>query len=144
MPYKDKEKQLAYQREWIARQRREWIDANGPCVLCGSHQRLEVDHIDPSVKVTHNIWSWSRERRKKELVKCRVLCYECHKTKSATEQLKGEDKTQSKLTEQDVMSIREEYQPRVRGCGYGALAKKYNVSKTTIQRILIRLKWKHI
>ena len=85
MPYKDPEKQRQFQRERVARNRKKWIDANGPCVRCGSDERLEVDHVDPSGKTTHNVWSWSEERRLTELAKCQVLCHDCHQVKSTAE-----------------------------------------------------------
>ena len=144
MPYKNKEDKRKYQREWVARRRREWIETHGPCALCGSDERLEVDHIDPSTKITNSVWSWSSERRAAELAKCRVLYYECHKHKSATEMPKGEDCSFSKLTEQDVLAIRAEHQPRVHGKGYKRLAQKYGVDHKLIQFIVRRKIWTHI
>ncbi len=85
MPYKDKVKQREYQLEWIRQRRIDWLRDNGPCVLCGSTEDLEVDHLDPALKVDHKVWSWSAERRRVELAKCRVLCAECHKIKSNRE-----------------------------------------------------------
>ena len=52
------------------------------CVRCGSTESLEVDHIDPALKVTHSVWSWSIPRRDIELAKCQVLCTVCHKAKT--------------------------------------------------------------
>ena len=121
-----------------------WFDINGPCVLCGSNEELQLDHIDPQTKISHRIFTWSEERRLKELAKCRVLCWRCHKKKTATEQPKGEQKVGVKLTNQDIIDIRRTYKPGVRGCGYKALAHKYNVSHQTISRIIKRQKWKHI
>lgn len=83
MPYKDKAQLRAAQARWMARRRQAWLDANGPCEQCGSDKDLEVDHIDPSQKVSHRIWSWSDERRAAELAKCQVLCHVCHLAKSA-------------------------------------------------------------
>ena len=85
MPCGTKEEQRKYQREWKAKRRQEWLDANGPCVQCGSSDSLEVDHITPSTKVSHNVWSWSEERRKEELAKCQVLCKKCHGIKTQKE-----------------------------------------------------------
>jgi hypothetical protein len=82
MPYKDKAAQLRYQAEWAKRNRQEWVTTNGPCVKCGSMEYLQVDHIDPSQKVSHRIWTWSKERRAAELAKCQVLCLVCHKAKT--------------------------------------------------------------
>ena len=83
MGYLDRNKQRAFARDWIKRRRNEWFEANGPCHLCGSWERLEVDHIDPAQKVTHRVWSWRAERRQAELAKCRPLCHRCHKARSA-------------------------------------------------------------
>lgn len=85
MPYGNYEKQKSYCREWIAARRKAWLKANGPCVRCGSRKKLTVDHRDPSTKVTHRIWSWSKKRREKELDKCQALCDVCHKEKSGNE-----------------------------------------------------------
>ncbi len=89
---KRKEYLRKYQLAWMKKHRQEWFDINGPCVKCGSRKRLELDHVDPKTKESHKIWSWSEERRNKELKKCQVLCYDCHKKKTAKEnstRLKG-------------------------------------------------------
>lgn len=85
MPYKNKDEQRRWQREWRQKRRQEWLIQNGPCIKCGSDQYLEVDHINSNTKVSHNVWSWSEERRNEELAKCQVLCKECHKKKSISE-----------------------------------------------------------
>jgi 5-methylcytosine-specific restriction endonuclease McrA len=81
MAYKDKTVQREYQRLRYHKLRKKWFDENGPCVKCGSKDNLEVDHIDPLQKETHAVWSWSKERREKELIKYQVLCETCHKKK---------------------------------------------------------------
>lgn len=70
----------AYQK--VKQRRSDWLAANGPCRNCGSPDRLEVDHVNPSSKVSHRIWTWSDARREIELAKCQVLCYECHAMKT--------------------------------------------------------------
>lgn len=58
------------------------------CVNCGSIEKLELDHIDRSLKtnpLAHNVWSWSEERRNAELDKCQVLCKSCHQIKTMRE-----------------------------------------------------------
>lgn len=82
MPYADPRKQSAYQARRMSQLRNEWLEANGPCVRCGSRDNLEIDHVDPWLKVSHRIWSWSKERRDVELAKCQVLCRACHKKKT--------------------------------------------------------------
>jgi 5-methylcytosine-specific restriction endonuclease McrA len=84
VPYRDREQQRQFQREWVARRRAEWF-ADKECVRCGSTDRLELDHIDPSTKQHkkhHNVWSWSPARRDAEIAKCQVLCHECHVAKT--------------------------------------------------------------
>ena len=48
------------------------------CEQCGSRSNLELHHIDPAEKESHNIWSWRADRLEAELAKCRWLCAECH------------------------------------------------------------------
>ncbi len=69
---------IKYGREWRRKRRYEYFK-NKSCTKCNSKKRLELDHIDPKKKISHNIWSWSEDRRNKELVKCQILCYKCHK-----------------------------------------------------------------
>ena len=84
MAYRDKHKQREYQRQWKARRRDQWIADHGPCANCGSHDDLEVDHLDPKVKDHHisRIWSYRAEVRDAELAKCQVLCNPCHLAKT--------------------------------------------------------------
>jgi hypothetical protein len=83
MPFKNIEDKRRFDRERVKKRRDQWISLNGPCRLCGSVERLEVDHIDPDQKMSHRIWSWSKERRESELLKCQVLCKKCHVEKTA-------------------------------------------------------------
>jgi hypothetical protein len=71
------EAQRKYQREWMAHRRAEYFDGRC-CIDCGGTDKLHLHHLDPSQKVTHRIWSWTEERRLKELAKCVVRCQECH------------------------------------------------------------------
>ena len=84
-----KEYLRVYQNEWAQRRRQEWVDANGPCAVCGSDQDLEVDHIDRSLKeiAISQVWGMSptNPKRINELAKCQVLCHECHVEKTWTE-----------------------------------------------------------
>lgn len=72
-----------------SRGRQEWVDANGPCVKCGSSVDLEVDHIDRSQKAYNPraLWSLAENNQKRidELAKCQVLCEKCHKEKTREE-----------------------------------------------------------
>jgi len=71
--------------EKVQFRRKIWLEENGPCIKCGSRVALEVDHIDPSTKTSHRIWSWKDSRRIAELKKCQVLCRTCHEIKTANE-----------------------------------------------------------
>lgn len=88
MPYSDRARQREYQNTWMKARRLAWIATQGPCVKCGSTTELEADHVDPALKISHRIWSFSPAKRHAELAKCQVLCYECHKKKTAVEQTK--------------------------------------------------------
>jgi hypothetical protein len=115
------ERKKEYQREWIAR-RREKFFAGKNCVNCGSIDELQLDHIDRQTKVDHKIWSWSKERREAEIEKCQILCYPCHKIKTASELWVGHG--------------REEYRTRKCRCdicrdAQRDYARKWRGSKTT-------------
>ncbi|AVI04753.1 HNH endonuclease [Mycobacterium phage LifeSavor] len=84
MPMATKEARREYQRQWIAKRRADFF-ADKRCVKCGSTEELNLDHIDPTKKVSHNIWSWSQVRRDAEIAKCQVLCLPCHKDKTAAD-----------------------------------------------------------
>ncbi len=83
MPYKDKARRFAYQSGWVQKRRLKWLEENGPCAKCGASGNLEVDHLDPELKISHRIWSWSEKRREEELKKCQILCGSCHLKKTA-------------------------------------------------------------
>lgn len=68
-------------RLWRAGRRNEYLK-DKCCVVCGSIDRLEIDHINPDEKISHNIWSWSKDRREAELAKCQVLCFGHHLEKT--------------------------------------------------------------
>ena len=55
---------------------------------------------------------------------------------------RGNEHSNSKLTEQQVLEIRERFKPKI--CGYKQLAEEYNVTIYTIKDILSRSSWKHI
>jgi len=82
MPMATIEQQREFQQGWLAKRRAEWF-AGKVCAHCGSPDRLELDHIDPLVKISHSVWSWTKVRRDAELAKCQPLCHDCHKVKTA-------------------------------------------------------------
>jgi len=77
---------------YLARQKqrevmnRAWMQAyklRHGCANCGYNEHpaaLQFDHIDRSSKEANvgQMSSYSRERMKKEIAKCRVLCANCH------------------------------------------------------------------
>lgn len=151
VPYKDKEKQREYQRKWMAKRRGEWIQKNGPCVDCASWEDLEIDHIDPSSKDarlkgehrrgTSSVFSWSSERREVELAKCIVRCCECHKNKSRSEAMRGEENGMSLLTEERVREIRSRTSEGERQID---LAEEYGVAKQTVNAVVRGHTWLHV
>ncbi len=85
MPYLDRAQMREYQARWIAARREAWLREHGPCVVCGSRNDLEIDHVDRTKKVAHKVWSWAAARRAAELAKCQVLCKDCHLKKTVAE-----------------------------------------------------------
>ena len=77
MGYKDAEQQREYQRQWMAERRAKALEGMS-CAYCAATEDLHFHHFDPAIKVSHNVWSWTEERRREELAKCIVLCRSCH------------------------------------------------------------------
>ncbi len=79
-----KEWQTKYRREWTRRRRSQALYLKGSkCVRCGTKERLEFDHIDPSKKsFTIEFGKYSWPDIKKELDKCQLLCHDCHVKKT--------------------------------------------------------------
>lgn len=140
MPYQDRDAQRKYQREWIARRRSEWF-ADKVCELCGSGTDLELDHIDPTQKVSHSIWSWSAARRAVELAKCRALCSDCHLAKSKTERLRGEESPASRHTVGTVCEVRRLHD---QGLTSHQIASRMQIPGPTVRDILSGRTWKHL
>lgn len=81
MGYTNVDKQREYQRQWVAKRRNKYFE-DKYCVDCGKQETLELDHIDPTTKISNSIWSWSEKRRAEELIKCVIRCHTCHVTKT--------------------------------------------------------------
>lgn len=78
--YKGNEKEYKrnHQKAWRAKNRSDWFRGRR-CAFCQSHDDLVLHHTEPHKKITHRVWSWGKERRKKELETCIALCNKCHK-----------------------------------------------------------------
>jgi 5-methylcytosine-specific restriction endonuclease McrA len=66
---------------WTQRRRAAIAKLGGSCVQCGTTENLQFHHIDPSTKETSigKASSWSETRFQAELIKCELLCDECHR-----------------------------------------------------------------
>lgn len=74
-----------YQRNWLKARRAKAVEAlGGSCVKCGGDDRLEFDHIDPTLKSysVSRLWSRSWTAIWSEVAKCQLLCFTCHKSKT--------------------------------------------------------------
>lgn len=87
MPYSDPKRHCANVCRLARLKREAWLNEKGPCRHCGSGNNLEVDHINPKEKISHNVWTWSEKKRNFELQKCQVLCESCHKKKTREDQI---------------------------------------------------------
>jgi 5-methylcytosine-specific restriction endonuclease McrA len=67
------------------------------CVLCGSTDELELDHINPENKAFSiaKLWGCKKQKFWDEIKKCQLLCKSCHIKKT--------------LLEQDKLSAREKH-----------------------------------
>lgn len=88
MPW-SKQQSAQYMKRLYDQQRAEFFEIlGGCCAACGSKERLEIDHIDPSTKAFSVGAYWGKDSLPaalKELEKCQALCGKCHRTKSARE-----------------------------------------------------------
>lgn len=67
----------------------------GKC-RCGSVKDLQFDHVDPAIKsftICTKLAGVSLVRLEQELAKCQLLCFDCHKLKTAAEPIKGRDRS---------------------------------------------------
>ena len=95
MPYKDKDKQRKYQRQWASKKgpnswlsrKIELLDTakNVPCQSCGAVHPpccMDLHHIDPSQKkyeISYLKKNGSIQLLEEELTKCACLCAICHR-----------------------------------------------------------------
>ncbi len=72
-------------RRYHRRRNKAVSDLGGKCKMCGSLERLEIDHIDSKSKsynIAKILTSGSQKILDDELAKCQILCRKCHEEKS--------------------------------------------------------------
>ena len=125
-----------------ARTRAEFFEGKS-CVRCGSVDRLELDHIDASTKVSSNIWSWSPAKREAEIAKCQVLCRPHHieKTVENLEHPHGSRSNLAVWTEEDVLEVRRLF---AEGVPQTEIGRRLGMNKGTVWNIVHRKSWMHL
>lgn len=129
------------------RERRAYMLARlgGRCVICGTTERLEIDHVDPATKHFTLLAEWYRplEEIDAELEKCQLLCQRDHLAKSRAEgslarRVGGEEHYQGKLTWAAVREIRAPDQKASRK----ELAERFGVSRAMIWLVQANRAWR--
>ncbi len=71
---------------------REWVNAlkTRPCTDCGDtfpHEAMDFDHVR-GVKVAgiSDMWSWGRDKALAEIAKCELVCANCHRVRTYTDE----------------------------------------------------------
>lgn len=118
----------------------------GVCVVCGTTENLDFDHVDPSTKifnVARQAGDVSEKRFWAEVSKCQLLCRPHHidKCKMDGSRTTGQLHPNSKLKESDVPKIRELYSL---GHTQTALARKFGVSQSTVWKVVTGKGWTHV
>jgi hypothetical protein len=146
VPYKDRAIRLAYQAEWKRQRREKWFLEHGPCIDCSSWEGLELDHVDASTKVSHNVFSWSSQRLGKELEKCVVRCRPCHWAKTVASgelrPVQGERHPNAKLNSEQVREIRRIRE--VEKIPFAEIALRFGVGRVAISQICSGARWGHL
>lgn len=105
------------------------------CTFIPNPENLpEVNHIDGEKLNNHfsNLeWVTNQENQ-------------IHAVNHDLKQCFGEDNPAAKLTEKDILYIRDNYIPNSKEFGQRALARQFNVSKTCIRDIILNKYWKNI
>lgn len=88
-----REKYNEYMREYMKRRYHErkaesLVKLGGKCVICGTTENLEFDHIDRTTKTMdiNTMWSVNRKRYEEELKLIQLLCAPHHQAKTSAEQ----------------------------------------------------------
>ena len=80
-----KEYHRKYNRERYHKLKKEFQELlGGACVVCGTTESLEFDHIEEATKTMEvgHMLKVSKERALAEVAKCQLLCTEHHKQKT--------------------------------------------------------------
>lgn len=125
-----------YQRNWVAKRRADFF-VDKFCLWCGSTEKLELDHIDPSTKIANAIWSWSEPRRLAEISKCQILCHNCHLKKTIlngdTSKF-GEDHANCRFSNAEVLEMK---RLRSEGLTYAQIGNVFHTSKQSVWDIVV-------
>lgn len=89
MPYKDKELQKKYQREWMRAKAAESLKImrelkNKPCTDCGGlfhYSSMDFDHVDDNkiTGVAKLAGTGQIDKMLEEIAKCELVCASCHR-----------------------------------------------------------------
>jgi hypothetical protein len=92
MSQKDKAKYNAYMRQYMLeryhnRMAQAYELLGGKYIVCGSFEKLEIDHIRRDTKsfTIGKLWSVSDIKFKAELAKCQLLCNKHHNVKTLSD-----------------------------------------------------------
>jgi len=119
---------LSVSGKTIASHRISWVISNGkiPKDLCVLHRCDNPGCVNPN-----HLFLGTRKDNVYDAMR-----------KNRRANVQGENAGNSKLTEKDVISIREEY--RAGGISQNQLARKYNVTQANIWMVIHRKSWWHI
>jgi hypothetical protein len=87
MPYKDKEKQKAFQKVWKRTRTSKYSELKDkPCTDCGNRfhfSAMDWDHVVGKKKrILSKMTSYSEKNVFKEIVKCELVCANCHRIRT--------------------------------------------------------------
>jgi len=81
----------------------------GQCAKCGAIDKLELDHVDPLTKlftIGTKLASVSEAKYQAEIIKCQLLCHDCHNEKTVSELTRDVCKNGHKRTIDSVNKTR--------------------------------------